>query len=101
MNSSLCLLLGMLLGINLSSCNKNGLESPNPTPIKTNDVVISQSFVQLQANKANLILNFSQAVDRKSAIEACKVIDLQTAKLLNCDFQFSRQDSTLTIQLND
>lgn len=104
-------ILSILLLCSICCCKQHNLDIQKPIAIKINplnisliklnDTIVNQSFVQLQINKVALILNFSEAIDRKSVVDACKIINIQNSKSLNINFQFSHHDSTLTFHLID
>lgn len=111
MNLKSYLLFILFLGVHSASCKKKNSDIQSPPKIETkvlninliklNGSIVNQSFVQLQANKMELLISFSQTVDKKSVMDACKITNLQNAQALDIDFQFSNQDSTLTIHLKD
>lgn len=111
MNLSSHLLIILFLGINSASCKKRNSDIQSLSKIETkplninliklNENIVNQSFIQLLVNKFDLILNFSEAIDRNSVIDACKIINLQNSSILGYNFQFSNQDSSLIIHLKD
>ena len=90
-----------------SSCSKSSSNASNPvTPAlnmnlllkKVNDQVVSASSVQLQTNKAVLLLSFSEKVDRSTVANAVTWNLVTTSSNVPVSISFANGDSALIIQ---
>ena len=90
-----------------SSCSKSSNNTASPvTPAlninlllkKVNDEVVSASSVQLQTNKAVLLLSFSEKIDRSTVANAVTWNLVTTSSNVPVSITFANGDSALIIQ---
>ena len=90
-----------------SSCSKSSNNTASPvTPAlnmnllakKINDQVVSASSVQLQTNKAVLLLSFSEKIDRSTVANAVTWNQVTTSSNVPVSVSFANGDSALIIQ---